>query len=139
MRHNIENLEKHWNHINSGILLHRKFDFNTFNTFDGSPETNNCGTAGCSFGEVPAWCKEVHFSPYSQALVYDHDDECRGSAFIAQGIFGLNENEYYHLFMPEEQNTNLYGGELLFEHSSKEEVNENLRIFIEKVKAGEII
>ncbi len=139
MRHNLENLKKHYEHIKNGKLIHERFDFYMFNSQDGTKESDFCGTAGCSLGESPAWNKDIKF--YERHACYQPSFIFKGepvsSSLLSQIIFGLNSQEHLHLFVPLAQNTEKYGGFNLQNNSTKDQVNENLRIFIEKIESGE--
>ncbi len=141
MRHNLENLKKHYEHIKNGKLIHKEFKFNKFNSIDGSKETDFCGTQGCSFGEIPAWNKDVLFNfenYYKIEYYFKYKNVGMNCIEIAKELFGINEEEFDHLFLPNNQSTSKYGGKALTSYATKEEVNENLRIFIEKIESGEI-
>ncbi len=133
-RFNLTNLKKHYEFINGGKLTHKNFDFGVFTSQDG------CGTCGCSFGEVPTWNEDVEFIKSDRPYVsFSYKKEGMKPEEIASKIFGINRDEYLHLFIPNHQKNILYGGCSLGCQSTKEEVNENLRIFIEKIEKGEIV
>jgi hypothetical protein len=113
-----------------------KFWFGYYN----SSTENDCGTTGCLLGELPLifpekWRFDNRGDP-------NFIDTLRGDNFLvslqAMEFFGLSENQCYHLFYPNRQLIETYGGELLVESSTREEVIANLKIFIEKVKSGEV-
>lgn len=135
-RFNLTNLKKHYEFIKSGNLIHKKFDFRVFNTTDNG--IGECGTRGCSFGEIPGWNNRVKFSDNATYEIhFDLDGVPTFNLYIAKEIFGIDYQEYSYLFIG--CYADLYGGNELYLDVTKEQVNENLRIFIEKVEKGEIV
>lgn len=140
---NKKRLEKLLKHMKSENVAHPVFDFNTYNANAFSDENNNlypkeefkvrnCQTNGCMLGELPAiWPK--NFGWDLSGIIEFKSEELRGSK-IAQDWFDLDTQEAYHLFMPNEQIPKEYGGKYLDIHATKEEVIENLEIFIARLK-----
>lgn len=135
---NIERLEMLLKHMESEPLSVDRFDFSTFRSYDRSYDQDDsesvCGTAGCMGGELPIVFPESW--EIQRNCVFRTGDIDYGLSPMDQikRFFNLTESEAYHLFMPDYQAPELYGGVLLHNHATKEEVTENLRIFIELYK-----
>ena len=123
---NVERLEKLAEHLESGQLGHEVFDFSTYNN-SGEP---SCGTAGCALGECPIiWPNKWRFdrdgAPIIKSKPFPHSS--------ATVFFKIDSDEAGHLFYPNKQKPNLYGGKELDETATRYEVAANIREFI-KVK-----
>jgi len=58
--------------------------------------------------------------------------EYGGRPHYVRSWFGINANEYMHLFFPNNQKARLYGGRELGRGARKESVAKNIRAFIAK-------
>jgi hypothetical protein len=131
-------LEKLATHLESGKLGHKKFDFSVWNrTKDrNDAEPYSCGYAGCAIGECPiVFPRDWKFTGTGGVgLKVDHDYEDED----AVTFFGITRSELYHLFVPDLQHIDLYGGKQLGVKATRKQVAKNIRIFIEKFKSGEL-
>lgn len=81
-----------------------------------------CGTAGCAIGEAAALWPE-HFKIQNWGYpAYESD---------AKTFFGITAIETDHLFFPGCQDTDKYGGKVLFSFATRYEVAANIRAFLE--------
>lgn len=128
-----DRLEQIAEHLEHGKLAHEQFYFSCYNRTD-SPDQykpNGCGTMGCAVGEFPAiwpdtWSwffDEVRKDGLNGRMIYDVGD-----------WLGITFHEYYHLFIPREQNTKKYGGIELRHSATKYQVAANIRAFIAKMR-----
>jgi hypothetical protein len=133
-------LEKLEQHLRRGKLAHKKFDFGCFNSdisFDytyGEKEKNYdsprniCGTAGCALGECPAVFKQWKF--VKDQVVLKNSPHGVHPFADARDFFGLDVDECEHLFNPDSQQPNIYGGKCLNDTASRIQVAANIRAFI---------
>jgi hypothetical protein len=117
-------------HLETGQLGHKVFDFGIYN----SANEPYCGTSGCAIGECPIlwphhWCFGPCGSPILRTSTWGYD-----SAQDAQEWFDIGFDQRAHLFVPEQQMTNLFGGKYLKETATKEEVAANIRAFVAKME-----
>ncbi len=124
---NLERLHILYDHLMYGKLGHKKFDFRQFN----SDTENKCGTAGCAIGECPViwpedWCFNAGGTP-----VLNNSLWVRRSVFT---WFDITESEYYHLFEPDSQDIEKYGGKNLVMTATREQVAANIKAFINKME-----
>lgn len=93
---NKDRLLKLADHLDSGQLIHKKFDFRIFNT--AGTADNPCGTSGCAIGECPAifdeWTFDINFYP---ALKENSDG---WPLTDAETFFGLSAYQADILFTP---------------------------------------
>lgn len=122
-------------HLRHGKLGHRKFDFVTFNSFeDKIPESKNvCGTNGCAVGECPvlfpdSWIFDYNGFPRLREL--NERGHFVQNFSAAQKFFHLNPEECYHLFDPNNQVPEKFGGKHLDAFATKEEVAQNIEDFV---------
>lgn len=133
----IDRLEKLSAHLHSGKLGLDYFDFSKV-----FKRRIMCGTSGCMAGELPYAFPEDWRLDSRACMVllrdsYGNDVE-HGLCPSLKRFFELSEEEMSHLFFPEDQDTELYGGEDLHGQASLSDVLFNLDVFIKKAKAGEI-
>jgi hypothetical protein len=117
-------------HLLHGKLGHAEFDFNYFNRLPASYTIteNVCGTAGCALGECPIlFPGEWQFQGNDLRLV---GKPTRTASEAAARFFGITQTEVFHLFFPEDQQPEKFGGKELSETATKEEVAENILAFI---------
>lgn len=141
----IKRLEKLRDHLAQPQekLAHDKFCFDVWN---GQPSraskkkfaTRGCGTAGCAFGELPYLFPDEFMWGDGCVIRTKPTSSPHNIVDGSSNFFGLTSAESLHLFMPNNQNPDAYGGIYLRSYSSLPEVTENMRIFIDKLKAGEI-
>jgi len=112
-------------HLRTGKLGHDRFDFGQYN----NAVAPKCGTAGCAIGECPVIWKSWIFTNSGDPVI--KGDAC--SLNSGQEWFGINAGEYRHLFMPDRQSLNLYGGKSLSRFATRRQVAANIEAFI-KVK-----
>jgi hypothetical protein len=124
-------LEKLATHLEKGKLGHDKFDFSALH------DVTSCGTAGCALGECPT----VFPRQWKLSGSYHPDPRLRrtrkapGDSFCdAEYFFGLTGSEAMHLFHPNEQNTDAFGGKHLGESATRRQVASNIRAFIKKME-----
>ncbi len=139
----VKRLEKVYDHLMTGELGHKKFDFNCYNNITDKDldkekykrfinvehfkmsKINMCGTVGCAEGEFPIiWPKTFIFS----GNLIKH----LGEVEEPYAWFGLEPEEYDHLFYPNSQNPKEHGGKKLRKNASKESVAANIKAFLEK-------
>jgi hypothetical protein len=130
----IDLLKKLEHHLRNGKLGHIFFDFTQFNW--GNEVVNQCGTSGCAAGELP-----ILFP--NEWKFYDNNIYLKNKSIgITKSdvcsFFGIGFEMFRHLFLPMLQHKKLFGGKILYNKATKEEVADNMAIFIEKVEKGEI-
>ena len=152
---NKERLLKIANHLKSGELGHKEFNFSVINGFrtverdsaygptdidelsfwacEGIPDEAyakkeiNCGTLGCAIGEFPIIFSEDW--SFNQIGMLTHIGG-RGDIWVTTGNYlNLSPTEVEHLFIPNEQC--LYKAEMLGDDATKEQVADNILHFIE--------
>lgn len=142
-----ERLLKLAQHLENGELGHKNFDFSCFNRDLLSKGVKlkvstpgSCGTNGCAIGELPIIFPEYwefsypHSNPQLNAKYKGRkwrESSCSGDIIEdAQVFFNIDVLESLHLFMPDGQNPNDYGGKNLGDYATKEEVAQNIRDFV---------
>ncbi len=115
-------------HLLNGKLGHEKFNINCWNV--GIFDDKGCGTAGCAIGECPIVFPESwEFNPITSYPVLI--GMSIGILHSIHSFFGLSRNEKNHLFHARGQKPDIYGGSILSENATKEEVANNIKIFVE--------
>ena len=134
-----EKLKMLLQHLETGKMLHENFNFNMFNNINikKSKIRNvlNCGTCGCALGEMPILDKDFKFDAkgnlkFKKQLI---------SFYFCENVleyFELAFIEFIHLFYPNQQKTDWYGGKDLSKISTKSEVINNIKEFL-KIKENE--
>jgi len=131
----VNRLKKLADHLINGKLGHERFIFHVYNHSIGEYDKNGCGTAGCAIGECPIifteWCFGKHYSPKLKSLKGESNDieEISGRKF-----FGLNNDQYDHLFVPNNQLAK-YGDSKLGDTATSKMVGNNILKFIEVNKS----
>ena len=117
-------------HLETGKLIHKKFDYrvlntlgidkygNTIDTFD----TKGCGTLGCALGECPGVFKGWRFNN-QRVPVYN---TCDSATLSAKLFFGLSPNEVDYLFFPGEDSNPLP------DSSTRKRVARHIRDFVKR-------
>jgi len=93
-----ELLEKLGNHLMTGQLLHKVFDFSVFNSdlSYGEYMPNVCGTNGCAIGELPA-IDPIRFR-FMGNCVFDNTNDDAIEA--DNNPFNLIYGQFFYLFLP---------------------------------------
>jgi hypothetical protein len=143
----IDRLQKLYAHMRKPQkeLFAEKFDYEKYVATTTGGEfnpiaiiKNKCGTSACMLGEAALldtrnWEFDSCDSPVLKKMGHRN-----ASMDCASKYYGITTLAAHHLFMPEEQVTKLFGGRDLHGASRKESVVNNLKIFIQRVKAGKI-
>lgn len=149
MKHriNVRSLRKLANHLLTGKLGHKKFNFSVWNSDKNeygssiAPESpDGCGTNGCAIGELPfVFPKQFRFEG---EVVFNKKTQKKITSLTNNELFGLNEKEFDHLFLPDSQirewsknKRNHY----LTGKSTRKRVGENILYFCELVGQDKII
>jgi hypothetical protein len=144
----IARLEKLATHLESGKLGHAVFSFATVNedvpriTKPGT--VKGCGTVGCAMGECPiVFKKDWKFDKTYDGIVRSASPLLRKGSWgyasdDAAEFFGVDSNAIDHLFFPESQDTDTYGGRFLGDDATRKDVARNICAFVKLAKAGKI-
>jgi hypothetical protein len=126
-------------HLRSGKLGHERFDFSVINADSSGDELthNGCGALGCAIGECP-----IAFP--RQWVFKNGQPELRGFAVrygiwddtpafqCAPGFFGLDDLELNHLFVPNRQRPDIFGGKELGGSATAKQVAANIEAFVKR-------
>ena len=132
---NKERLLKLADHLETGTLGHKVFDFTKYNATKNGflPLNNRCGYMGCAIGECPVvWPDDWEFRP---------DPLLKGETWVGgSGIkwFDVTCEELLHLFAPYFQRVTVYGGIPLGDDATKEEVAANIRAFVARKEEAKV-
>lgn len=145
-------LEKIADHLESGQLGHKVFDFNRFNCsfneagFIEKPQGNVCGTNGCAIGEFPIlWPDLWEFNAAGGLLRVGLKDRSvvKENPFYeishAAAFLGVSNSEAFALFSPQDEfdvDPHPWNNSLIFGSATKEEVAAHIRRFISWKEAG---
>lgn len=140
MKPNIRRLNKLLKHMEKENLSVDRFDFSVYRGY--SP---NCGTSGCMAGELPAiypgyWSWHTYIYNKANPKLVLKCPDYRPSKSITELLsvfFNIPQSAAEHLFVPNCQMPDIYGGSDLSLEASKEQVTENLRQFIKWAKNAE--
>jgi hypothetical protein len=119
---------------------HKIFDFRVFNYWDSYSDinSNSCGTSGCLAGELPVF-DPINWE-FDKELIKLKSHNKPGD-FLGihleshlMSYFDLTLYQIEHLFFPEHQQCDLFGGKKLYEDSTLEEVLNNAQIFTNQYK-----
>jgi hypothetical protein len=114
-------------HLETGELIHEKFDILWFNKLPQKEHKYpNCGTVGCAMGEMPALDDRFTFDTSGVLCFLNHDVYVIDIAIY----FNISEEAACHLFFSKLQNPPLYGGKVLGDYATKEDVIFNIREFL---------
>lgn len=136
-----DRLKKLADHLINGKLGHKKFDFSGYNTpknWDENVEPYSCGYAGCAIGECPTvfkrdWKFNVNAEPVLRKGIPVRDTVFFSpESASAREFFGINDDQFDHLFVPDHQNPKLYGGRRLTGKAKAKSVANNILAFIAK-------
>jgi hypothetical protein len=129
---NAERLLKLAEHLESGKLGHKEFSFACFGG------RTKCGTAGCAIGECPfVWPESWKHIGILHPVPVLINGETTNPLDCAQEFFGLSFRQAIHLFIPEDQNAHIYGGEFLGADATPRQVASNIRAFVAKKQEAE--
>lgn len=118
---------------------HDRFFFGFFNSGKSQatrdrlaayPHLRRCNSAGCGIGECPFVFPGWHFNFAEQPVYQDYLD----SATSAIKFFDLQHSEYEHIFVPDHQIPEQYGGIKLDKYATRYELAANIRAFCEAIK-----
>jgi hypothetical protein len=134
-------------YLEAGKFKHKQFSFATFD--DGPLTENGCGTLGCAVGELPGcfpqhWkYRKIEHSLWGNWYIplpiekidqeFENPDEVQDEEAVeyVMDFFDINRKLYMHLFWPEAQNIELFGGiDCLEQNSTAQEVAENIRLTV---------
>lgn len=128
-KHHANRLRKLADHLKKGKLGHKRFDFSTIH------DERDCGTVGCALGECPyafprqwEWYKEPFWGDFPTLKTIA--PSLRESTLT---FFGVSQEEVDHLFYPEKQNPEMFGGKILGNKATRHQVASNIYAFL-KVK-----
>ncbi len=132
---NKERLLKLADHLETGQLIHERFNFQWFNFgLRTNPPIAGCGSIGCAIGEMPG------VFPEDWAFQGNRDEDITpqlrigssGAEFEdARIYFSLDHmTEVFRLFSPIAQYPELFGGIELDHNATKEQVAANIRAFV---------
>ncbi len=130
---------------NKRNLRHKEFRFRNFCTVldTDNPAKPYCGTAGCMGGEVPGiwprhwkWVEGVHGQSFYPCLRNPSDPTNTVTRYDLGEFFGLSESQTRHLFYPDWQNPEAYGGQTLSHTATRKEVVDQLDTFIRLAQQG---
>ena len=125
-------LKKLADHLINGKLGHKKFDFNDWNrgNREQPAEPYKCGFAGCAIGECPiVFPLDWKFDEYADPVLRR---SWLGITDSAESFFGIDYEAVRHLFMPNCQTPEVYGGKRLGGNATAKRVGENILAFLEK-------
>ena len=129
----IKRLRKLYDHLKNGKLGHSEFNFNFFNWSDDARDYDEkgCGTMGCAVGELPFvfpryWEFKYH-NPYLKG-----SDTGLSSLGLASEFFGISYEEATHLFIPDLQQPERYGGVHLDANATRQQVADNILKFLNR-------
>ena len=135
-----DRLNKLATHLERGKLGHKKFDFSVYHQPNAPSlgprkptRREYCGTAGCAIGECPiAFPDDWYFNGRGDPVLRYHSTEyiCDDTS----RFFGLNELQRRHLFVPNLQVPQVFGGKILRDRASRKDVAKNIRAFVRKMR-----
>lgn len=122
-------------HLETGKLGHKKFNFGVFNADKHSwsvEKPYSCGYAGCALGECPVlfprkWQFAADGSPVLSTT--DRDNENTLPTDEAAEFFGITRKECALLFVPYEGIAQ-WNRHVLGEHATKKQVAASIRRFV---------
>ena len=134
-----DRLKKLANHLIKGNLCHEQFDFEKYNySYNCKFKRNGCATVGCAIGECPFvfpkyWCfSKDDKQPKLRRLNNFGFTDSRLSGIK---FFVLNQIQYCHLFIPNDQ-LRKYGGKKLGKKATPKMVGNNILAFIKKINSN---
>lgn len=129
---NTKRLLKLADHLESGKLGHKRFNFAQLN------DTNEpkCGSAGCALGECPIVFPE-HWQWRTGGIPGLRRGRDTWNTFAgAMAFFRVSQSAVYHLFSPRDQRPLDFGGISLSDKATRKQVAANIRSFVDKMKEG---
>lgn len=125
-------------HLRDGNLGHKEFNFQFVNANELGQEmrTNGCGFMGCAIGENPiAFPKSWRFVKGVATLTggkFDRDRWPCKELQHSEQFYGLTPREAAHLFVPNDQNPDDFGGYRLHGGATAKQVARNIEIFVKR-------
>jgi hypothetical protein len=119
--------------LESGKLGHKRFDFAHWNQADdGNRQYDGCGTSGCAIGECPIlFPKSWEFSDGLPVLKgITRVEYATPVTKSARSFFGLEYRQFQHLFLPNSQEVEEFGGKKLGDNARRKSVARNIREFV---------
>lgn len=129
-------------HLTEGLLGHKYFDFQVFNSFEYGWKAEDlkgphgCGTHGCAIGECPVvfeddWYFEGTFQkPYLRNVPVRNLYDTKISFEHASIFFSLTEDQTYLLFLPDAELIDGVPISPLGEKATRYEVAQNIKAFV---------
>lgn len=93
---------------------------------------NNCG---CAIGETALIFRGWEITSDDIPLLKSMSTRYKSTHRSGEEFYGIDDKEFYHLFIPYCQNTELYGGTELSDFATRQEVAANMFEFLKRVKA----
>lgn len=126
-------------HLRQGKLGHVKFNFEVCNGDEAGIQLwgNGCGYCGCAIGELPfvfpgAFEFVVGWPALIEADDYPHPDADFAGRGAAEAFFELKDEESMHLFIPNSQKPDKFGGQHLDENATAAQVADNIEAFVKR-------
>jgi len=133
-------LEMLADHLMTGDLIHKEFDFNIYNSALRLENSRiaYCGTAGCAIGELPALSDDFYFTNTGRLACNSMPVAAKHETTIGliSKYFKIPEKTARHLFVPLEQDINQFGGKKLDTDATKEEVAENIYAYLKNQRSN---
>jgi len=134
----VSRLRKLAKHLRGTHLAHKKFNFLDYARGKINKSGNYCGSSGCAIGEFPAvWPNEWRWEPeltgYFIRVVHKSQKIKNISWYVIADFFSITERQAKHLFFPDAQNIEKFGGRELGNGATAKNVANNIDAFIEKV------
>ena len=118
--------------------VHRSFDFQRMTdglgmwTHRQPLVIPNCGSAGCAIGELPG-CFPRSFFIHNGVVVHrqrNTEGQRIGGIISTEQFFSVTRTEARHLFLPENQIPDMYGGDYLDHLATPSQVADNILAFV---------
>ena len=126
MKRGYKRLLKLADHLESDRRGHDVFDFSIFH------QVNRCGSIGCALGECPTLWKSWIFDGRYPKLKFKRFLDIEENV---KYWFGISGDAVDHLFYPESQHPDRFGGKELGDDATAHEVAENMRAFVNRKAA----
>ena len=114
-------------------LKQHQFNFASYVT---KTDHKGCGTVCCLAGWLPDIDPEYY--KWFNRSFYSTTRTGKRTHKHESDYFGISDELENHLFLPEEQNHSIFGGEVLFIDTTLEAAINNAKIVLEKLKSGEL-
>lgn len=126
-------LEKLADHIATGKLGHRRFDFRCIN--EGDYDEKGCGTLGCAWGELPfVFPRTFHYSKSGVLWAGESNVTFIGAMPVCR-FLGITPEEASQLFAPHtdlpwRRNKRRFPLSFLLNNATRRQVAANIRRFL---------